>query len=87
MSVTVTATLAGAVAPVVDVANVTLPVCVGFDTRSAARGVTATVCDDGQVVNESDGDATVNAAVLLLATLITTGDGVPIVPAQVTVTV
>ena len=54
---------------------------------SAARGVTATVCDDGQAVNESDAGATVNAAVLLLATLITTGDGVPMVPEQETVTV
>ena len=86
MSVTVTATLAGAVAPAVAVANVTLPVCVGFGNASAARGVTDTVCDDGHVVNESDAGATVNAAVLLLATLITTGDGVPMVPAQVTVT-
>ena len=84
MSVTVTPTLAGAVAPVVVVAKVTVPVCVGFEPASAARGVTTTVCDDGQVVNES-GAAAGEKPVPVLPTLMTTGEGVPIVPVHATV--
>ena len=86
MSVTVTATLAGAVAPVVTVENVTFPVCVGFESASAARGVTVTFCDDGHVANDSEAGAALKP-VPVVPTVITTGEGVPMVPAQVTATV
>ena len=37
--------------------NVTLPVCVGFELASAARGVTVTFCGVVQFENESEAGA------------------------------